>query len=40
MRILTAAPIPLKRPCGPSFLAMTLTPWITPLYFRGASFFA
>ena len=35
----TAAPIPRKRPLGPSFLNMTLTPWKTPLYNRGASTF-
>lgn len=34
----TAAPIPRKRPFGPSFFRITPTPWKTPLYMRGASF--
>lgn len=34
---ITAAPIPRYKPFGPSFFKMTLTPWKTPLYSRGAS---
>jgi hypothetical protein len=36
----TAHPSPRNSPCGPSFFKMTLTPWKTPLYNRGASLFA
>lgn len=37
--ILTAAPMPRNNPFKPSFFKMTPTPWKTPLYNRGASFF-
>jgi hypothetical protein len=36
----TAHPSPRNSPFGPSFFKMTLTPWKTPLYNRGASLFA
>ena len=36
----TAQPKPRNKPFGPSFFRITLTPWKTPLYMRGASFLA